>query len=70
MFQKPSSGEERETPTLFYSAGSLSSPEDGNRYSSQNIMFSSYLELQTVEKSRNPKIPKYVLETKLFDLKV
>jgi hypothetical protein len=35
---------------------SLPSPEDGNRSSFQNVVFSSYLELHTMEKSRNSAI--------------
>jgi hypothetical protein len=33
---------------------SLPSPEDGNRISFQNDVFSSYLEFQRMEESRNP----------------
>jgi hypothetical protein len=39
--------------------GSLSSPEDRNRSSLQNVVFSKYLEFQAVDKAYKSSDPEY-----------
>jgi hypothetical protein len=48
----PSSGERRETPTLLgtLEGATLNQPEDENRSSFRNVVFSSHLEFRTTEK--------------------
>jgi hypothetical protein len=65
----PSSGDGRKTPTLLgpleradlTTVGGVLRPshEDGNRPSFWNVLFSSYLEFQTMDKVQNPSNSEY-----------